>query len=118
MKTSQIDLSQESATFSCGVPSQSTNSIQGTTQVGAGGIEIFTRKGDASSNRGPRNSSWQGARSTPVVGLGHEHHTGYSTNQLGEIPRMDDIWQRHQYLPPQFGRGSEVKGKLSSALHS
>ncbi|GFU90909.1 dimer_Tnp_hAT domain-containing protein [Trichonephila clavipes] len=30
------------------------------------------------SDRGPRNSSWQGARSTPVVGLGH--HTGDSTN--------------------------------------
>ncbi|GFU75137.1 neuroligin-4, X-linked [Trichonephila clavipes] len=29
------------------------------------------------SDRGPRNSSWQGARSTPVVGL--EHHTGDST---------------------------------------
>ncbi|GFS81823.1 hypothetical protein TNCV_1544561 [Trichonephila clavipes] len=26
--------------------------------------------------RGPQNSSWHGARSTPVVDLGLEHHTG------------------------------------------
>ncbi|GFS94239.1 hypothetical protein TNCV_2013291 [Trichonephila clavipes] len=32
------------------------------------------------SDRGPRNSSWQGTRSTPVVGLGLKHHTNDSTN--------------------------------------
>ncbi|GFX78691.1 hypothetical protein TNCV_31311 [Trichonephila clavipes] len=51
------------------------------------------------SDRGPRNSSWQGAKSTPVVGL--EHHTGDSTNELGEILRRDDRWN-HLFPPPQF----------------
>ncbi|GFX88931.1 hypothetical protein TNCV_2576381 [Trichonephila clavipes] len=51
------------------------------------------------SNRGPRNSSRQEARSTPVVGLGIEHHTGDSTNYLDEIPRRDDRWL-HLLSPP------------------
>ncbi|GFT29985.1 retrovirus-related Pol polyprotein from transposon 412 [Trichonephila clavipes] len=35
------------------------------------------------SDRGPRNSSWQGARSTPVVGL--EHHTDFTKECLNRI---------------------------------
>ncbi|GFT22336.1 hypothetical protein TNCV_3273311 [Trichonephila clavipes] len=57
--------------------------------------------------RGPWNSSWQGARSTPVVGLGLEHHTGDCTNLLDEIPRRDDRWRNHLSSSPQFGHGTE-----------
>ncbi|GFX50760.1 hypothetical protein TNCV_2723441 [Trichonephila clavipes] len=55
-----------------------------------------------------QNSSWQGARGTPVVGL--EHHTGDSTNylgDLGEIPREDDRWRHYLSPPPQFRYGTE-----------
>ncbi|GFW82279.1 hypothetical protein TNCV_3817601 [Trichonephila clavipes] len=38
------------------------------------------------SDQGPRNSSWQGAISKPVVGRRLEHHTGDSTIQLGFTP--------------------------------
>ncbi|GFS62224.1 RNase H domain-containing protein [Trichonephila clavipes] len=63
------------------------------------------------TDRGSRNSSWQGARSTP--GLGLEHHTGDSTNYLGEIPRRDDRWRHHLSPPPQFRHGTEGGGKYS-----
>ncbi|GFT15786.1 uncharacterized protein TNCV_4943361 [Trichonephila clavipes] len=63
-------------------------------------------------HRDPRNSSWQEARSTPVVGLVLEHHTGDSTNQLGEIPRRDDRWRHHLSPPPQLRHGAEGEGNI------
>ncbi|GFS76384.1 hypothetical protein TNCV_1620261 [Trichonephila clavipes] len=66
------------------------------------------------SGRGPRNSSWQEARSTPVVGL--EYHTGDSTNQLGEIPRKDDKWRHHLSPPVQFRHGTEGEGNILQSL--
>ncbi|GFU62002.1 hypothetical protein TNCV_4022841 [Trichonephila clavipes] len=66
----------------------------------------------------PRNSSWQGARNTPVIELGLEHHTGGSSNWLGEIPQGDDRWQHHLSPPPHFRHGTEREGNIlrSSAL--
>ncbi|GFW67112.1 hypothetical protein TNCV_4031301 [Trichonephila clavipes] len=64
------------------------------------------------SDRGPRNSSWKGARRTPVVGLGLEHHTGDSTNQLCEILRRDDRWRHHLSPPLQFWHGTEGEGNI------
>ncbi|GFV18867.1 HTH_48 domain-containing protein [Trichonephila clavipes] len=37
-------------------------------------------------DRGPRNSSWQGARSTPVVGLSFDHHTAADETTKHESP--------------------------------
>ncbi|GFX97221.1 hypothetical protein TNCV_557111 [Trichonephila clavipes] len=39
-----------------------------------------------SSDRSPQNSSWQGARCTPVVNRSFEHHTGDSTIWLVSTP--------------------------------
>ncbi|GFV83567.1 hypothetical protein TNCV_5120571 [Trichonephila clavipes] len=64
------------------------------------------------SERSPRNSSWQGARSTPVVGQGLELHTGDSTFQFGEIPRRDDRWRHHLSPPPQFCYGTGWEGNI------
>ncbi|GFV43008.1 polypeptide N-acetylgalactosaminyltransferase 13 [Trichonephila clavipes] len=57
--------------------------------------------------QGPRNSSWQGARSTPAIGLGLEHHTDDSKNYLDGIPRRDDRLQHHLSPPPKFRHGTE-----------
>ncbi|GFS73101.1 hypothetical protein TNCV_686791 [Trichonephila clavipes] len=42
------------------------------------------------SDRGPRNSSRQWARCTPVVNRSIEHHTGDSTIYLGSNPILRD----------------------------
>ncbi|GFV17897.1 hypothetical protein TNCV_4494401, partial [Trichonephila clavipes] len=62
--------------------------------------------------RVPRNSSWQGARSTPVVGIGLENRTGDSTNYVCEIPQRDDRWRHHVSPPPQFRHGTEGEGNI------
>ncbi|GFV49645.1 hypothetical protein TNCV_1959531 [Trichonephila clavipes] len=41
----------------------------------SGGVVVANANCLMWSERGPTNSSWQGARSTPVFGLGLEHHT-------------------------------------------
>ncbi|GFV58315.1 hypothetical protein TNCV_558771 [Trichonephila clavipes] len=51
-------------------------------------------------------------RSTPVVGLGIEHHTGDSTNLLGEIPQKDDRWRHYLSPPPQFWHGTGGEGNI------
>ncbi|GFV77605.1 hypothetical protein TNCV_616251 [Trichonephila clavipes] len=72
------------------------------------------------SERGLRNSSWQGARSKPVVGLSLEHYTGDNTNWISEIPRRDDRLRHHLSPPPQFRYETERKLTeiFSSPLHS
>ncbi|GFX55871.1 hypothetical protein TNCV_1427331 [Trichonephila clavipes] len=64
------------------------------------------------SDRGPRNSSWQGAKSTSVVGL--ELHIWDSTIELCEILRRDVKWRHH--LSPQFLQGTEGKGNILQTL--
>ncbi|GFX30481.1 hypothetical protein TNCV_3461321 [Trichonephila clavipes] len=63
------------------------------------------------SDRGPRDSSWQWARCTPVVGLSLEHHTGDSMISLDEIPEGTiehyDRWRHQLFPPPQFKHGTE-----------
>ncbi|GFW63249.1 hypothetical protein TNCV_3476651 [Trichonephila clavipes] len=49
---------------------------------------------------------------TPVVGLGLEHHTGDTTNQLGETPRRYDKWRHHLSPPPQFCHGIGDEGNI------
>ncbi|GFW71393.1 hypothetical protein TNCV_538111 [Trichonephila clavipes] len=61
------------------------------------------------SERGLRNSSWQGARSTPVVGLGLELHTG---GILTGGPRRDDRWCHHLSRPLQFCHGTGWEGNI------
>ncbi|GFW04942.1 hypothetical protein TNCV_4881771 [Trichonephila clavipes] len=62
----------------------------------------------------PRNSSWQWARCTPVIGLSLEHHAGDSTISLGEITEGTleyyDRWHHHLSPPPQFRHGTVVEG--------
>ncbi|GFU83129.1 hypothetical protein TNCV_4752961 [Trichonephila clavipes] len=54
----------------------------------------------------------KGARSTPVFGLDLEHHTGDSTNFLGEIPRREDIRRQHLSPSQQFRQGTEREGNI------
>ncbi|GFU73006.1 hypothetical protein TNCV_4637401 [Trichonephila clavipes] len=65
------------------------------------------------SERGPRNSSWQEARSTPVVGLGH--HTGDSTRR--KSPKGRDGWRHHLSPPPQFRHENEGHGQVTRTTH-
>ncbi|GFX69398.1 hypothetical protein TNCV_1547291 [Trichonephila clavipes] len=41
------------------------------------------------SDRGLRNSSWQGASFTPVINRSFEHHAGDSTFGLGFTPNFE-----------------------------
>ncbi|GFV95239.1 hypothetical protein TNCV_1293571 [Trichonephila clavipes] len=45
-------------------------------------------------------------------GFGLEHHTGDSTNKLGEIPRRDDRWRHQRSPPPQFKHRTDGKGNI------
>ncbi|GFV85888.1 uncharacterized protein TNCV_1421911 [Trichonephila clavipes] len=56
------------------------------------------------SDRGPRNSSWQWARCTPVVGISLEHHTGDMNQSL----RLQGSHLRRQLLFPL---------RISSEIH-
>ncbi|GFV73444.1 hypothetical protein TNCV_3389601 [Trichonephila clavipes] len=53
------------------------------------------------SDRGPRNSSWQGARSKPVVDLGFEHNTGANLQYYAlSVPRPRSL------ITPYLGKPS------------
>ncbi|GFU77973.1 hypothetical protein TNCV_2563381 [Trichonephila clavipes] len=65
----------------------------------------------ALSERGPRNASWQGARSKLVVSL--ERHTGDNTNWLGEIPAAVAEWNRYRTVACFVTSSSPVPLKTS-----
>ncbi|GFX73125.1 hypothetical protein TNCV_4502041 [Trichonephila clavipes] len=54
------------------------------------------------SDQGPRNSSRQRARFTPVVRRIFEHHTGNSTFWLGSTSILREITKVVRGLPPLF----------------
>ncbi|GFV88524.1 acetylcholine receptor subunit alpha-like 2 [Trichonephila clavipes] len=57
------------------------------------------------SDRGPRNSSWQGARSTPVVGL--EHHTG-DTRHIEKLMHVESF-EAHVRMVRKLGERCHLK---------
>ncbi|GFT17381.1 hypothetical protein TNCV_4806581 [Trichonephila clavipes] len=48
------------------------------------------------SDRGPRNSSWQWARSTPVVGFSLERHTAQGVSDHCDVIRINEFFLTHQ----------------------
>ncbi|GFV56289.1 hypothetical protein TNCV_106451 [Trichonephila clavipes] len=55
------------------------------------------------SDQGPRNSSWQRAKCTPVVHRSFEHHSDDSTFWLGSTPNLrENTLRLIRGLPPLF----------------
>ncbi|GFT71895.1 hypothetical protein TNCV_2515411 [Trichonephila clavipes] len=60
------------------------------------------------SDRGPRNSSWHGARGTPVVGL--EHHTGHIISAAAQSPPVSMVGSLVRVVPAQASSTSSDLG--------
>ncbi|GFT25950.1 hypothetical protein TNCV_2807891 [Trichonephila clavipes] len=65
------------------------------------------------SDRGPRSSSWQRARCTPVVSRSFEYHAGDSTFWLGFTPILrENTLGVGRRLPPLFPFHQPKRGDL------
>ncbi|GFU21268.1 hypothetical protein TNCV_1475631 [Trichonephila clavipes] len=81
-----------------------------------------------SQEQGPRNSSWQGARSTPVVDLGLEHHTARPPGVAVGSTEHQNVWFMHDDAPGYFSvvrstfmlhiRGGESDARDLLGLHA